>query len=347
MEFEKKGYIRFTDEIEEWGELMDHCDKNWVKGGLFCLFTIVMKHTSLSSKIRPAADLKRNGPMGWSLNDFAQAGSSQFSMVEFAILSCLFPHFSTSDHANYYNSMHLDKIQWPTMQILIPPADGSLNPANWRKACLTRGWYGHISMSLFCIMAKEEIMKQMNLSDDVDFSSFDEFDETTMEEISNLFENEEHGDPSDTHMMQVEDLEPGNVQSNSHSDMMEDTEPEYFEECISSPFDNNHHDHHHHHHRPHSSSSSSSSSPEMSTDEEETFESAEDLDEQIQKSMKKLVQSMHRSEMSRNMLGRQQSAGSLFGLGSFMNASRLASGIAQSRSQLNSYMNHMGSNSTM
>ena len=184
MEFEKKGYIRFTDEIEEWGELMDHCDKNWVKGGLFCLFTIVMKHTSLSSKIRPAADLKRNGPMGWSLNDFAQAGSSQFSMVEFAILSCLFPHFSTSDHANYYNSMHLDKIQWPTMQILIPPADGSLNPANWRKACLTRGWYGHISMSLFCIMAKEEIMKQMNFKnktnsyvDDISYS------DTTEEQV--------------------------------------------------------------------------------------------------------------------------------------------------------------------
>ena len=141
---------------------MENCNKNWVKGGLYCLFTIVMKHTSLSSKIRPAADLKRKGPLGYSLNDFAQAGSSQFSMIQFAVLSCLFPHFGCSDHANYYNSMFLCETQWPTMQILIPPADGSLNPATWRKAVLTRGWYGHISMSLFCILAKQAVMKEEN-----------------------------------------------------------------------------------------------------------------------------------------------------------------------------------------
>lgn len=66
-----------------------------------------------------------------------------------------------------------------------------------------------------------------------------------------------------------------------------------------------------------------------------------DLDAQIQKSMSKLVKSMHMSEISRNMLGRQQESMGIFGIGSFLN------NISQSKSQLNSYMSQVGNNSMM
>lgn len=73
-----------------------------------------------------------------------------------------------------------------------------------------------------------------------------------------------------------------------------------------------------------------------------------ELDAEIQESMSKLVQSMHRSEISRNMLGRQQQSMGIFGIGSFLNGySQLASGITQSKSQLNNYISQVGNSSMM
>ncbi len=74
----------------------------------------------------------------------------------------------------------------------------------------------------------------------------------------------------------------------------------------------------------------------------------DDLDQQIQQSMSKLVQSMHRSEMSRNMLGRQQQSMGMFGIGSYLKGySSLASGLTQSKSQMKNYMSQVGSTSMM
>jgi hypothetical protein len=76
-----------------------------------------------------------------------------------------------------------------------------------------------------------------------------------------------------------------------------------------------------------------------SVQDAQQYRNPNELDEQIKASMSMLVQSMHRSEMSRNMLhGQQQSSGRLGNL--FNQYSSIASGIAQSRTQLSSYMNN-------
>ncbi len=172
-----------------------------------------------------------------------------------------------------------------------------------------------------------------------DFASFDDSFDDPIEEMSGLMDIEEDAQKNmslaaSSHIKSEDrDDEPNRI----------DTDIRYSKTCF------DHHDDHHHHghdnvHRPndqhHQLPHNYSAEGAITSNHPQ-----EDLDEQIKISMSKLVQSMHRSEMSRNMLGQQQQpTGVLFGgIGNLLPGySSIASGIAQGRSQINTYMNHVG-----
>ena len=165
MDFLAKGHMAYIEDIEEWPQLMENCNKKWVEGGLFALFTIVHKLTSLSTKYRPAVDLKRPGPRGYSLNEFSESGSSCFSMLRFAVECTLFPHFGTADHSQYYNSLWLVPEQLPLYQVIVPNRAGELGPGTMKVAALKKGWYGATPTGRACIEAKERILEAAQVPD--------------------------------------------------------------------------------------------------------------------------------------------------------------------------------------
>lgn len=158
-----------------------------------------------------------------------------------------------------------------------------------------------------------DIMDEMDIPDDVDFSGFaDAFDD--------------HAGITDLIHLEREAIHPNSVVTHEMDGIQSDHQDSQSHRS-SSPEDTHQDD----------------STSELTMDEV-PFYTAEELNDQIQRSMTKLVQSMHRSEMSRNMLGQQQSAG-MFRLGSFISNSPFAS-IAQNRTQqLNNYMSQMGNHS--
>ena len=169
-----------------------------------------------------------------------------------------------------------------------------------------------------------EILGDMHLAEeDADFCSFDEtFDDVIMDE-----------------MMQLESVQQSNFSHSAfqytqdHIDADETMDDAQFEP-VQQSWNNNDEQFHD------ARSSSVETGPINGIHQ---FNSPEDLDGQIKKSMSKLVESMHRSEMSRNMLKTQQSSSSMFGLNSLLNSySSFASGIAQHQFSFKNYMNHVG-----
>ena len=179
-----------------------------------------------------------------------------------------------------------------------------------------------------------DIMDGMDISDDeIDFSAFDDAFDDPMEELHELLNIEDaHRD--------ISLVEPMAVESNSTL-MNNNDQTVKFQDCFDTQremLSSNYHI---------TNDTQRTEEPEEITpDQQEVTTDPKDLDLQIQASMSKLVHSMHRSEMSRSMLGTQQSADK-FGLGNYLKGySSLASGIAQKRSQLNNYMSHVGNSST-
>ena len=178
-----------------------------------------------------------------------------------------------------------------------------------------------------------EILDDMHLSQDVDFCSFDESFDNVMDEMVDL-ERSQHNDLSQcVTPSSLEDVFQDAMDVNV-DETMNDPAPaatfsqEYFNETSSNNthfYDTN----------VNVTTGSTTAAP---------FNSPEDLDGQIKNSMSKLVESMHRSEMSRNMLHGQQSSSGMFGFGSFLN---MASGIAQHQSNFKNYMNHVGNSSAL
>ena len=185
-----------------------------------------------------------------------------------------------------------------------------------------------------------EIMSDMQLADeDVDFCSFDETFDDVMDEMMQLESaqqnNFSHCD-APTSMGAFQDAQDTDV-----DETMNHPEPEPIQSLSHGLFTGgNNNDHT----QFHDASLSAVTGPRTGIQ----LNSSEDLDGQIKNSMSKLVESMHRSEMSRNMLYTQQSSSRMFGLDSFLNGySSLASGIAQRQSTFKNYMNHVGNSSTL
>mmetsp|Transcript_9995 Transcript_9995/g.12604 ORF Transcript_9995/g.12604 Transcript_9995/m.12604 type:complete len:210 (+) Transcript_9995:72-701(+) len=182
-----------------------------------------------------------------------------------------------------------------------------------------------------------------------DLASFDDSFDDPMEEMSGLMVIEEEHNKAQSLTFPI--TVKSSVDKDDESNHIDTDMVAYSKECFDPHHDHHYgHDnmhrhsnhenrdqqyHHHHHLRNYNTEGTSANVTDVSH---------EDLDEQIQISMSKLVQSMHRSEMSRSMLGQQQSAGLLFGgLGNILNGySSIASGLAQSRTQINTYMNQVG-----
>ena len=78
-----------VSKIPGWEKLLDDCP---VKGGVFVPVTLAYK-ASLSTPLRPAADMARKGPKQFSLNDMLYTGATNFNMNDFYIKGTLFPEF--------------------------------------------------------------------------------------------------------------------------------------------------------------------------------------------------------------------------------------------------------------
>ena len=184
-----------------------------------------------------------------------------------------------------------------------------------------------------------EILDDMHLSQDVDFCSFDESFDVVMDEMVHI-ERSQHNALS--HSIKPNSIDAFQDAMDVNPDeTMHDPEPEpvpttFSQEYFNETSNNN----------PQFYDTNASVAAGSTTGI--PFNSPEDLDGQIKNSMSKLVESMHRSEMSRNMLHGQQSSSGMFGLGSFLSSySSLASGIAQQQSSFKNYMNHVGNSSTL
>ena len=169
-----------------------------------------------------------------------------------------------------------------------------------------------------------EIMGEMQIDDDdIDLSSFDDAFDSPVEEMSELFQIEDLQNQNLGERSQVEQRLISNI------DQVKSAVPRYPHEYFSMDREEDMN-------RCRQAPENCSVSP---------TEPKTELDEQIEATMSTLIQSMHRSEMTRNMLGHQQSAGqSTFGN---LFTSSFASGIAQSRTQLNQYMSQMGKSSML
>ena len=161
--FLEQGHMVKVSEIKNWDKLLAECP---VKGGVFVPMTLAYK-ASLSTPLRPAADMARKGPKKYSINDMLYTGASNFNMNEFFIKGTLFPEFACSDFSKFYNSVRLEEEQYPLFQVLIPNEEGDLDPRTFIVAAMVKLWYGSDCAAFITQLAKERIVEHLDLPRDI------------------------------------------------------------------------------------------------------------------------------------------------------------------------------------